>query len=66
MSFISAFLAIFNWYNDQIKEDEMSRACSTHREKMNAYMILMGEPEGKRALGRFRCTEEDNIKMDLQ
>jgi hypothetical protein len=32
------------------KEDEMVRACSMHAEKMNAYMILMGKPEGRRLL----------------
>ena len=26
----------------------------------------MGKPEGKRRLGRPKCTWEDNIKMDLQ
>jgi hypothetical protein len=28
--------------------------------------ILVGKPEGKRPLGRDRCTLWDNIKMDLQ
>jgi hypothetical protein len=34
-------------------------------EKINAYRLLMGKPEGKRPLGRpgRRCV--DNIKMDL-
>ena len=31
-----------------------------------AYRVLVGEPEGKRPLGRPRCRWEDNIKMDLQ
>jgi hypothetical protein len=30
------------------------------------YRILVGEPEGKRPLGRPRRRWEDNIKMDLQ
>jgi hypothetical protein len=30
------------------------------------YRVLVGKPEGKRALGRPRCRWEDNIKMDLQ
>ena len=30
------------------------------------YRVLVGEPEGKRPLGRPRCSWEDNIKMDLQ
>jgi hypothetical protein len=32
----------------------MGRACSTNEEKRNAYRILVGEPEGKRLLGRQR------------
>ena len=30
------------------------------------YRVLLGEPEGKRPLGRLRRRWEDNIKMDLQ
>ena len=32
----------------------------------NAYTILVGKPEGKRALGRPRRRWEDTIKMDLR
>jgi hypothetical protein len=35
-------------------------------EKRNAYRILMGNPEGKRPLGRPRCRWVDNIKTDLR
>jgi hypothetical protein len=35
-------------------------------EKRNAYRILVGEPEGKRPLGRPRRKWVDNIKMDLR
>jgi hypothetical protein len=35
-------------------------------EKMNAYRMLVGEPEGKRPLGRPRSRWLDNIKMDLR
>jgi hypothetical protein len=31
-----------------------------------AYNILVGEPEGKRPVGRPRCRWEDNIRMDLR
>jgi hypothetical protein len=34
-------------------------------EKRNAYMILVGNPEGKRPLRRPRRRWVDNIKMDL-
>jgi hypothetical protein len=43
----------------------MGRACSTNGEKRNAYGILMGNPEGKRPLGKPRRRWVDNIKMDL-
>jgi hypothetical protein len=35
-------------------------------EKMNAYKILVGKPEGKRPLGRPRRRWVDNIKIDLR
>jgi hypothetical protein len=35
-------------------------------EKRNAYRILVGNPEGKRPLGRPRCRWVDDIKMDLR
>jgi hypothetical protein len=44
----------------------VSRACSTNGEKNTANSILVGKPEGKRPLGRPRCTWVDNIKMDLR
>jgi hypothetical protein len=34
-------------------------------EKRNVYRLLVGEPEGKRPLGRPRRRWTDNIKMDL-
>jgi hypothetical protein len=34
-------------------------------EKMNAYRILWGNPEGKRSLRKPRRRWVDNIKMDL-
>jgi hypothetical protein len=35
-------------------------------EKINAYRILMGKPEGKRPLERSRRRWVDNIKMNLR
>jgi hypothetical protein len=35
-------------------------------EKRNAYRILVGNPEGKRPLGRPRRRWDDNIRMDLR
>jgi hypothetical protein len=34
-------------------------------EKRNIYRLLVGKPEGKRALGRPRRRWIDNIKMDV-
>jgi hypothetical protein len=31
----------------------------------NAYKILVGKPEGKRLLGKYRRKWGDNIRMDL-
>jgi hypothetical protein len=35
-------------------------------EKKNPYRILVGNPEGKRPLGRHGCRLEDNIKMNVR
>jgi hypothetical protein len=35
-------------------------------ERRDAYRILVGEPEGRRPLGRPRRRWVDNIKMDLR
>jgi hypothetical protein len=37
-----------------------------HGDKMNAYRVLVGKPEGQRPLGRLRYRWEDNINMDLR
>jgi hypothetical protein len=44
----------------------MGRACGMHREKRNAYRILVGKLEGKIQLGKPGRRWEDNVKMDLQ
>jgi hypothetical protein len=44
----------------------MGRACSTNGEKRNAFMILVGKPEGKRPLRRPRRRWVDNSKIDLR
>jgi hypothetical protein len=44
----------------------MGMACNINGEKINAYRILVGNPEGKRPLGRHRHTWEDNSKVDLR
>jgi hypothetical protein len=44
----------------------MGGACSRNGEERNAYMILVGKPEGKRPLGRTKHGWEDNIRMDLK
>jgi hypothetical protein len=34
-------------------------------EKRNVYRLLVGKPEGKRPLGRPRCRQMDNTKMEI-
>jgi hypothetical protein len=41
------FLLEKYYYNDQIIEYEMGKACSTHGEKKNAHAILVRKPEGR-------------------
>jgi hypothetical protein len=40
--------------------------CGTQGEGRGVYRVLVGRPEGKRPLGRPRCSWEDNIEMDLR
>jgi hypothetical protein len=44
----------------------MDRACSKNGEKRNACRRLVGNPEGKRSLGRPGRRWADNIKMGLR
>jgi hypothetical protein len=44
----------------------MGRVCITNGEKRNAYMILVGKPEGKRPVGRPRRRWVHCIEMDLR
>jgi hypothetical protein len=51
--------------NNQVA-DEMGGPCSTNGGgKRNAYRLLVGNPEGRRPLGRSRRRWVDNIRMDL-
>jgi hypothetical protein len=49
---------------DQIKEDEMGKACSMH-EMRNEFKILVSKSEEKRPLGTPRHRWVD-IRMDLR
>ena len=51
---------------DKIEKNEMGGSCSKYGGVETVYRVLVGEPEGKRPLGRPRRRWEDNIKMDLQ
>jgi hypothetical protein len=61
-------LELFVTYNqnDQVKEDEMGKACNKHGEKASAYRILVGKFEGKLPLRIHKCRWEDNIKIKLR
>jgi hypothetical protein len=50
----------------EVKEYKMGSKCSTNGKKRNTYTISVGNPEGKRPLGRPTCRWVDNIKMDLR
>jgi hypothetical protein len=54
-------------HNDQVKEDEMGRACSTTGVKRYVYRILVRKPEGKRPIGRprRRWVESKKVKISL-
>jgi len=43
-----------------------TRPVAFNGKRMGAYRILVGKPDAKRQLGRYRCVWEDNIKIDLK
>jgi hypothetical protein len=44
----------------------MDRACSTNGAKRDVYRILVGNPGGKRPLGKPRRIRVDDTKLDLR
>ena len=44
----------------------MGGSCGTYGEGRGVQKVLVGEPDGKRPLGRPRRRWVDNIKMDLE
>jgi hypothetical protein len=62
-----------NWrrlHNEELRDLYASpniRACSTHgRDEKNVYRILVGEPEGKRLLGRPKLDGRIILKWMLK
>ena len=45
---------------DKIEKNEMTGACCTYGVRRGAYRLWVGEPVGKRPLGRRRRRWEDN------
>jgi hypothetical protein len=44
----------------------MGRTCGTYGGRRGAYKALVGQPEGRRPLGRSRRRWENNIKMGVR
>jgi hypothetical protein len=57
---------MYLFHYDEIKEDEIGRACGTHGKEDECHRILVGKPERKRHIRTPRRRWEDNIKMDLR
>jgi hypothetical protein len=53
------------WPNEQVVALG-GGVCSTLRNMINSYQILVSKSEGQRPLGTLRRTWEDNIKIDLR
>jgi hypothetical protein len=52
--------------SDQIKKNEMGRACGTCGDRRGADRVLVKRSDGKRQLGRPRLRRENYIKIYLQ
>jgi hypothetical protein len=55
---------IKHYWGDQSNVNVSGGAYSVKEDMRNAYRILVGEPEGKRSLGRTRQRCEDSIQID--
>jgi len=44
----------------------MGGACGTYGVGRGVHRVLVGQPEGKRPLGRLRRRWKDNIKLDVR
>jgi hypothetical protein len=64
-SFITCTLPKYN-SNDQVMENEIGTACSTHGCGEEYIWNFCGNTTKKRSLGRLRRIWVDNIKMDLR
>ena len=54
------------YVTDQMRKNEMGRACGMCGDKRGEYRVLVGKPEGKKPLVRPRRRWEDDIKMDFK
>jgi hypothetical protein len=54
------------YWDDQVKEDEMSGECSSHEWYKKCIKILVGKPERKRPFGSIRRRCEDTVRMGLR
>jgi len=61
----SVFLTEY-YSGDQIKKNEMRRACGTYQRLERCVQNFGWEARGKKPLGRPRRRWEDNIKMNIQ
>jgi hypothetical protein len=55
-----------NHSGDQIKKNEMGKACGMYGRQERCIQGFGGRPERKRSLGRPRYRWEDNINIDLK
>jgi hypothetical protein len=54
------------YVGDQMKTDEMGRACGTYGTEEKCIRSLMGVPEGKMQLGRPRLRWGNNVRTELK
>ena len=63
---VTAATGIWICYGGYMKEDKMSRAVGTYREKRNAYRVYVGRSEEKKLLGGPSFGWEGYIKIYLK
>jgi hypothetical protein len=50
---------------DEIEKNEMGGACSMYGNRIGAYRVLVGRPEGKSPLGRSKRRRDYCNEMDV-
>ena len=64
--FLNLLVGKYYLGDDQIRDEEMGRACGTYEEERNTFRVLVGKAKGNRQLVKLRHIWEETVKIDLK